>query len=418
MPTVLPPAAGRPVTVVGIGADGWAGLAEPVRALVGAARLVIGADRQLSLLPDGAGGERRPWPSPLLPAVAAWRDDLLSGGVVVLASGDPLLSGIGGTLVRELGAEQVHVVPAVSSVALARARMGWAAEPDDWLSLVGRDLDRLRRELAPGRRLVLLSADGGSPDRVAELLVDAGYGGSVLTVWEELGAAAETGRQGTAAEWTGQQAGPLNLLCLECRADPGVALPGRAPGLPDEAYRHDGQLTKRDLRASALSRLSPLPGDLLWDVGAGAGSVAVEWARSDPRCRAVAIEADPARAARIGDNARRLGVPGVRVVTGRAPEALAGLPVPDAVFVGGGATAPGLLETCWAAVRVGGRLVAHAVTLESEQLLVDRSRAWGGELTRIAVERAGPLGGLTGWQPARAVVQYSVRKPHPSGEPS
>ena len=401
-PTVLP--------VVGIGAEGWAGLGEPARELLLAATLVVGAARQLALLPAAVTAERRGWPRPLRPAVGRWRSDLLGGGAVVLASGDPLLSGVGATLIAELGAERVRVLPSVSSVSLARARMGWPARPGDWLSLVGRDLDRLRREIAPGRRLLLLSSDGATPSAVADLLCELGFGGSEMTVLAELGGPGESIRQSAASGWIGRDAPALNVVAVSCEASSAARILGRAPGLPDDAFEHDGQLTKRDLRACALSRLAPTPGELLWDVGAGAGSVAIEWARTDPDCRAIAVDQDPVRAARVAENARRLGVPGITVVTGPAPRVLSGLATPDAVFVGGAVSALAVLDTCWAALRPGGRLVAHAVTMESERELIDRYRRWGGELTRISVERAAPLGGFTGWQPARPIVQYAVTR--------
>ena len=202
----------------------------------------------------------------------------------------------------------------------------------------------------------------------------------------------------------------MNVICLELQAAPGAALLPGVPGLPDDAFEHDGQLTKRDLRTSALSRLAPVPGQLLWDVGAGAGSVAIEWARTDRRCRAVAIEQHPDRADRIDRNAQRLGVPGIRVVRGDAPAALADLPRPDAVFVGGGASTPGVLDSCWAALAPGGRLVVHAVTIETETSLVQRFQVSGGELVRLSVERAEPLGSFTGWTPARAITQWSITK--------
>lgn len=396
------------ITVVGVGADGWPGLPERVRTTIAAAPVVLGGRRHLDLLPDVPGQVREVWPSPLRAGLPALLDRHAGRPVVALASGDPLLSGVATTLIDLLGADAVDVVPAVSSVTLARARLGWAAEDTEVLTLVGRDEALLVRQLAPGRRLLVLSSDASTPDRVAGLLRAHGYAGTRMTVLGDLGSAHETRVEGTAGSWDATVSA-LHVLALELV---GPVVGSWAAGLPDTAYEHDGQLTKRDLRASALARLAPQPGQLLWDVGAGAGSVGIEWMRAHPTCRAVAVEADPARAARIARNAGALGVPGLVVVEGRAPDALVDLPVPDAVFVGGGATAPGLIDACLRALPAGGRLVVHGVTLETESVLGAAYAEHGGELTRIAVETAAPVGSFTGWTPARAVTQWAVTKEH------
>jgi precorrin-6B C5,15-methyltransferase / cobalt-precorrin-6B C5,C15-methyltransferase len=400
-----------PVTVAGIGADGWAGLAPRLRAVVSGAAVVLGGRRHLSMLPEIAGQRRVAWPSPLrarLPGLLASVRD--AGSVVALASGDPLVSGIGATLIEVLGAGAVRIEPAVSSVALARARMGWAAGGCAVVTLVGRDPHLVLRQLAPGRRVLVLSSDAGTPALVAALLDGAGYGGSVLTVLGDLGAAGESRLTVSARELLA--GGSLELPALHVLAVEldGPRLGGWAAGLPDELFENDGQLTRRDLRAAALARLAPVPGEHLWDVGAGAGSVGIEWMRAHPTCTATAVEASPERAARIGRNAARLGVPGLAVVAGRAPEALARLAPADAVFIGGGATVPGVVDACLAALRAGGRLVVHGVTLETEQLLARLYREHGGELARISVESAAPLGGFTGWTPARTVTQWAVTR--------
>lgn len=401
---------GPRVTVVGIGADGWAGLSEAARQLIRDARLVVGGHRQQTLLPDTEGQDRRRWPTPMLPSLPALLEEYRGRDILVLASGDPLVSGIGSTLIDRLGSENVQIVPAVSSVALARARMGWAAETVEVLTVVGRDPYTLLAQLTPGRRLIVLSSDEHTPGLVASLLVDAGYGPSSMTVLGALAGPDESRSSSTAAAWGDALSPRLNLICLELRARNGAMLLPGVPGLPDEAFDSDGQLTKRDVRAAALARLAPVPGQLLWDVGAGAGSIAIEWARTDRRCRAIALERDPERAARITGNAQKLGVPDVQVITARAPAGLAGLPTPDAVFIGGGAGDPGVFETCWAALAPAGRLVVHAVTLETEAVLIERYKNLGGELVRLSVERAGPLGSFTGWTPARAVTQWAVTK--------
>lgn len=416
------------ITVVGIGADGWPGLGPAARAAVAEAGRLFGGRRQLDLVPaDATTAERTTWPSPLRPALAALLSQSAAadtGPTVVLASGDPLVSGIATTIADVLGPDHdLRVLPAVSSVALARARMVWPAETTAVISLVGRDPSAVLRELTPGRRVLVLSADASTPAAVATMLVERGHGASRLTVLGELDGPGESRLDTTAAALQRDRPSlpALHVLAIEIDRGTGSAEPGPgivpppaswAPGLPDDAFEHDGQLTKRDLRAAALARLAPRPGELLWDVGAGAGSIGIEWSRAHPTCRAVALERDPERAARIARNARALGVPTLRVVTGAVPSVLdAALPgPPQAVFVGGAVSVPGVLDRCWSALPVGGRLVVHAVTLESERVVVDRYRQFGGELVRLSVEHAAPLGGFTGWAPARAVVQYAATK--------
>ena len=397
------------IIVVGMGADGWDGLSASARAWLEDAPVVLGGRRHLDLLPAIPHQRREPWPTPLREGLPQLLDSLgPATHVVALASGDPLVSGVATTLIDLLGPDHVTVVPAVSSVALARAAMRWPAESCSVVSLVGRDVSLLRRELAPGRRVLVLSADEHTPAMVADLLVDSRYGDSTLTVLGDLGGAAQSiASFDTARMLTTEQVGfsRLNVIAVECT---GPHRGGWTAGLPDDAFEHDGQLTKRDLRASALARLAPTPGEHLWDVGAGAGSVGIEWMRAHPTCTATAIESDPGRAERIGGNAARLGVPGLQVVQGLAPDALAGLHPPDAVFVGGGATRAGVIDACLAALPSGGRLVVHSVTLETEQLLASLLRQHGGELTRIAVETAAPIGSFTGWTPARAVTQWAL----------
>ena len=392
------------VTVVGLGADGWAGLPEPARARVRDAAVLVGGVRHLDLVPEVPGQTREPWPSPLRAGLVELMDRHAGAQLVLLASGDPFVSGIGSTLADLFGAGFTEVLPAVSSVSLARARMHWSAESTEVVSLVGRDPHAVLRHLAPAHRLLVLSSDEDTPADVAALLVDRGYGESRMTVLGDLGSADESCVEATAATWTAV-ASRLNVIALELR---GPVVGSWATGLRDEDFEHDGQLTKRDLRASALARLAPQPGQLLWDIGAGAGSVGIEWMRAHPTCTTVAVEADAERAARIGRNAASLGVPSLRVVHGHAPEAYEELPVPDAVFVGGGATVPGVVTGSLTRLAPGGRLVVHGVTVETETLLAALYAEHGGELTRIAVEHAAPIGAFTGWTPARTVTQWAV----------
>ncbi|AOW88424.1 MULTISPECIES: bifunctional cobalt-precorrin-7 (C(5))-methyltransferase/cobalt-precorrin-6B (C(15))-methyltransferase [Streptomyces] len=409
-PTAAVPTAA--VLVVGIGADGWEGLPDAARRALLDAEVVLGGPRQLDLLPPECAAERVPWPSPLRPAVPGLLAAHADRRIAVLASGDPMFHGIGRTLTEVLGPGAVRVLPHPSSVSHACARLGWPVEDVQVVTLVGRPTARLAAALHDGRRLLVLSADAGTPGEIAALLRDRGFGPSRMRVLEQLGGVKErTGEAGTADGWPEHPApDPLNIVAVECRRAPGTLRLGAVPGLPDEAFEHDGQLTKRHVRAATLGALAPAPGELLWDVGGGSGSIAAEWMRTHPSCRAVTVERDPVRAERIVRNADRLGVPGLRVVTGAAPGALTGLPRPDAVFVGGGLTAPGLLEACWDALPVGGRLVANTVTLESEALLADARRRHGGELVRLAVAHAVPVGGFTGWRQAMPVTQWAVEK--------
>jgi precorrin-6Y C5,15-methyltransferase (decarboxylating) len=394
------------ITVVGIGTDGWAGLSEPGREAIRTAELVVGSERQLALIPE-TGGERRRWPSPMAPML----DELeaINGrDVCVLASGDPMLHGVGATLARRLGPGGLAVVPHASALALACSRLGWPEAETELVSTVAWPVEVLAPALQPGRRIVVYVSGPGGAAEVARVAAERGYGPSRLVVLEELGGERERIAESTAAEWGERDAAALHCVALECRAEPGAPLWPRTPGLPDDAFESDGQLTKREVRASTLAALAPVPGQLLWDVGAGSGSIAIEWMRVDPACRAIAVEARPDRVERIRRNARRLGVPGLELVEGQAPAALAGLETPDAIFVGGGLTEPGLLDRCLKALRSGGRIVANAVTFEGERVLQFAHGEHGGRLVRLEIADAEPLGGLTGWRPRRPLVQWSA----------
>ncbi|WP_250038418.1 precorrin-6y C5,15-methyltransferase (decarboxylating) subunit CbiE [Paractinoplanes maris] len=394
------------VTVVGIGAGGWSSLAGTSRSALSSARVIMGSDRQLALLPASIEAQRVPLPSPLLPALGALLEQYAGAGLAVLASGDPMFHGIGATLVRLVGPDRVRVEPHPSSAALAAARLGWPLASTEVLSLVTADPATVRRALNPGRRVLVLARDASTPATVAALVTEAGYGSAVITVLEQLGGPAERIHSGEAASWDSPPGDPLAVIAIDCGTDgPATSL---VPGLPDPAYQTDGQLTKREVRAVTLSVLAPVPGELLWDVGAGSGSIGIEWMRSHPTCRAVAVEPTPARVAHIRANAAELGVPGLRIITGRAPEALADLPVPDAIFIGGGVTRDGVLDACLSALRPGGRLVANAVTVESEAVLAAAYAKLGGELIRLSVSRGSPVGGFTGWRAMMPVTIWSV----------
>jgi precorrin-6Y C5,15-methyltransferase (decarboxylating) len=402
----------RQVTVVGIGADGWDGLAATSQAAVRAAEVVVGGKRQLTYLPADVTAERVPLPSPLVPALSGLLEAHAGRGLCLLASGDPMFYGIGATLAREAPQVRLRVLPHPSSAALACAKLGWPAEDVEVLSAVGRPLAAVRALLAPGRRLLVLSAGADTPGELAALLVEAGYGPSRLAVLSRLGGPEQTVVTGTAAGWDSSPGryDPLNLVAVACGSAEGAAARSRVPGLPDEAYEHDGQLTKREVRAVTLARLGPLPGQLLWDVGGGAGSIGIEWMRADRSARAIAIEERADRAERIVGNAAALGVPDLQVVTGAAPDACKDLPAPDAVFVGGGAGDPGVLEACWDALKPGGRLVVNAVTLQTEALVMARQAELGGDLVKLAISRTAPVGGFTVWRPQAPVTQWTVTK--------
>jgi precorrin-6Y C5,15-methyltransferase (decarboxylating) len=412
------PARGHWLGIVGIGEDGLGGLGEAAQQAIARAEIVFGAARHLALLParlDGQQGvqRREPWPQPF--DLAFERVLALRGkAVCVLASGDPMWFGAGAKLAERLTPGEYLVLPAASSASLAVARLGWALQDVRVLRPVATDrrlgLARVRLHLADGVRLIVLSADHDTPSLLAALLRGEGYGASSMTVFERLGGPAERRSDATAADWPEVAVDPLNLVAVDCRAVPGLAPRPRRAALPDAAFVHDGQLTKRDVRAVTLSRLAPQPGGLLWDVGAGCGSIAIEWLRAEDGCRAIAVEPEADRRELIRRNAQALGVPDIEIVAGLAPEALAGLPPPDAVFIGGGLTAGGVAEHCWDALRPGGRLVANAVTLETETWLVALHQRIGGELARIQVADAAPLGRFKTFRPALPVTVLAATK--------
>ncbi|MDH6195152.1 precorrin-6Y C5,15-methyltransferase (decarboxylating) [Mycobacterium frederiksbergense] len=392
------------ITVVGIGADGMAGLSRASRDELASATVVYGAPRQLELLDDSVTRDRREWPSPMLPALPTLFDEAgAESDVHVVASGDPLLHGIGATLIRLFGVQRVRVLPHVSSVTLACARMGWTVPDTEVISLVTAAPHTAVRR---GGRAIVLSRDGQTPATLARLLSESGRGDSQLTVLQQLGGPGERRYDGTAAQWA--TTGPTDVDDLNVVAVAYLPDERRAQALPDEAFAHDGQLTKQSIRAVTLAALGPRPGELLWDIGSGSGSIAIEWSRSAPGCAAVAFERDEQRRDRIVGNVTAFGV---RVeVRGAAPEALDGAPEPAAIFIGGGVTQPGLLQACYDRLPSGGRLVANAVTVESEAFVAQWYSKEGGELRRYQHYQGGAVGGFTGWRPALPVTQWSVVK--------
>ncbi len=396
------------VVVVGIGADGWVGLRAVSQDAIRRADVVLGATRQLDLLPTDVAATRTPWPSPLLPSLPGLLDEHAGGRLVILASGDPMHYGIGSSVIAHLGAERVHVITHPSSVALACARLGWPVESVEVVTAVGRPLDLVRRALTPGRRVLVLVGTKSAAADLARLVVDEGYGPSPMTLLTHLDGPDAKTWSSTAAQWEVPAHDALAIVAIHALADPSSSPRSTAPGLPDDAYEHDGQLTKHHVRAVTMGSLGPRPGEVLWDVGAGSGSIAIEWMRHHPSSHAVAVEPDFERVHRIRRNSARLGVPTLDVRQGSAPEILSSLPAPDAVFVGGGVSREGVLQACVDALgdRRHTRLVANAVTLESEAVLSGWYATLGGTLTRLRVEEASPVGGFTGWRPAMPVTQW------------
>jgi precorrin-6B C5,15-methyltransferase / cobalt-precorrin-6B C5,C15-methyltransferase len=397
------------LSVVGIGEDGLAGLSPVARSLVDQATVIVGGDRHLALLPADDPREKLVWASPL----AANVEEIVQRrgqAVCVLASGDPLCYGVGVTLLRQIAIAEMTIVPAPSAFSLACARLGWSLTEVETLSLCGRAPGLIHAVLYPGARLLVLSESGKTPAIVADILTQKGFGNSQITVLERMGGPHERMVTDIAANWQEMDLADLNTIAIACASDSSAPGLSRLAGLPDAAYHHDGQLTKREVRAVTLAALAPLPGQLLWDVGAGCGSISIEWMRSHPRCRAIAIEQHPTRLGLIAENAIALGVPNLEIVSGQAPDALNNLPQPDAIFVGGGLTRPDLFATCWQALRPGGRFVANAVTVESEQVLLQWHSKLGGELSRIAIQRAEPIGKFLGWKAMAPVTQWRIVK--------
>jgi len=396
----------RWLSIVGIGEDGLAGLSPAARALVDAAEIVVGGERHLDMVPED-GRERIAWPSPLSELVSRLTD-YRGRDVAILATGDPMLFGIGTTLARSFDPAEMTIIPGLSAFSLAASRLAWPLERVEMVTLHGRPLQKLALHLYPGAKLLILSHDAETPAAVAAWLEERGFGESRMIALSHMGGEREARLEGMAESWKGEVA-DFNTLAVECTAGPEARWQPRTAGLPDEAFEHDGKMTKREFRALAIAKLEPHPGALLWDIGAGAGSVAIEFMRAAPHARAIALEPRPERRAMAGRNAEALGVPELDIRHGEAPAALAGLPAPDAVFVGGGVT-PQTLEAASAALKAGGRLVAHAVTLESEEVLLAASAAHGGELTRLAVSRAESIGAYRGWRSAMPVTQWAWRK--------
>ena len=399
----------RWLAVVGIGEDGLEGLTPAAQRLIAQAAFIVGGKRHLALA-GPLKAETMIWPSPIenaLDAIEAHR----GRPVCVLASGDPFFFGVGAMLMRRFTSDEMTSVPAPSAFALVASRLGWSQQDCVLLTLHGRPLEAIIPHLQPGARILALSWDDATPAKLAALLTQRRMGRSRLTICEAMGGLSERIRTTEAQDFVLDNFAALNTIALEVVSERGARVLARTAGLPDEWFEHDGQITKREIRAITLSLLAPRRGDLLWDVGSGSGSVAIEWMLADPANRAVAIEVRHDRAERIARNALSFGVPGLSVVTGEAPHVFADLTRPDAIFIGGGASAPGMIERALSALAPGGRLVVNAVTLETQAACVDWRARWGGELTQIAIAQAEPVGRYSGWRAAMPIVQWRFIKP-------
>lgn len=396
------------LSIVGVGEEGFAALSPAARTLLEQATLIVGGARHLALIGDTAA-KRLQWPSPLsdaIPQILVQRGE----PTVVLASGDPFFYGVGDLLSRHVTSEEIFCVPSPSAFSLAAARLKWSQQDCALISLHGRAFERIAPYLQPRARIIALSWDETTPARLAEYLDARGMGDSRLHVLEHLGGPNERVRETRAKDFRFNEVAALNTVAIEVQADSGARIIPLAPGLPDDWFENDGQLTKREIRAVTLSALAPRKGETLWDIGAGSGSISIEWMLRDPANRAVAIERDAERAARISRNALALGVPDLRIVTGAAPQALAGLTPPNAIFIGGGADGQ-MLQSAWGALPGGARIVVNAVTIETQALLSQNYAEKGGELIHLQISRARPVGRFHGLDPAMAVMQWRATKP-------
>ncbi len=392
--------------IVGIGEDGLDGLTPAARAVVEAAEVILGGERHHTLT-DGLEARRIAWPSPF-DALLDTLTGLRGQRVVVLATGDPLWFSVGARIGRAIPAGEITYHPQLSAFQLAAARMGWSMADLETLTVHGRPVEQMIAFIQPDARLLILTTGAETPAQIARFLTDRGFGDSRMTVMANMGATDETRFDDTARNWH-HEVPPFNTLAVECIAAPDAALLPRVPGLADELFQHDGTMTKREVRALTVAKLMPMRGALLWDIGTGCGSVAVEWMRAARYTRAIGIEPRADRRAMAAENALALGVPRLELIDGKVPEALDGLDAPDAVFIGGGLS-EATYAAAWSALKPLGRLVANAVTLDSEALLIDLHNRHGGELTKIAVSRAAPLGPHSGWRPMMPVTQWSMVK--------
>ncbi len=406
------------ITVIGIGEDGLSGLSPTALNMIDNAEVIVGGERHLQML--RAGGQ-------MLPPGEQARMDWSAGfsktldiieqkrgkQIVVLASGDPMYFGVGATMARRFGGNALNIIPAVGAVSLAASAMGWSLPDVAVTTIHGRPVQNIIYHLAPKAKIIALSNGAESPAEVARILSEHGFGQSKITVLENLGGKNENRIDGTADKWGAGECSPLNTLAIECIAAPGVQGLSHLAGLADDAYEHDGQISKREVRAITLAKLAPAADEMLWDIGSGSGSIAIEWMRAGKNLRATAFEKNDVRAKNINTNAFNLGITRLKVVEGSAPEVLAKASgAPDAIFIGGGlSTNSNIINVAWDALKPGGRLVANAVTIKSEAVLFNFADEVAGELSRINIERQEKIGGQVSFRSLKAVTQLVAYKP-------
>ena len=397
------------LTIIGMGEDGYDGLLARARLAIAEAEVIIGSDRLLAYLP-ASHAERHFWPQPFS-AVVDRITPFRGRKTVILATGDPLNYGVARKLMTFIPFTEMEIVPHLSAFSLAAARMGWSLPDCDTLSLHGRDTANIEAFIQPNVRLLVLTEDASTIPETARRLVSRGYGSSKMTVLENMGGALERQSSFTAETVPSTVFSPLNTLAIHCIASPGARMLSRLAGIPDDAFQHDGQLTKREVRAATLAALAPSSDKLLWDIGAGCGSVAIEWMRAARGCEAIAFEHDPERLKKIAFNADQLGTPRLKIIAGEVPATLTNQPAPDAVFIGGGLGTPGVFETAWQHLKPGGNMVANVVTIEGELHLYDLHEKHGGDLVRIEVSHLTHVGRLRALKPRMAVTQWRAHKP-------
>ncbi len=397
------------LTIVGMGEDGWEALSNRARLAIKSTEVIVGASRLLALLPK-TKAEIHQWPQPFS-AIVEQIKPLQGRNTVILATGDPMNFGVVRKLLEFIPLDEMTIIPQVSAFSLAASRMGWSLPDCDCFTIHGRPAANVETFIQPNARLLILTEDGTSVAEVCRRLIARGFGESTVTVLENMGGANERITSFVANANPNLDWSPLNVLSVHCVAGAQAKIFARVAGLPDEAFVHDGQLTKREVRAATLAALAPAPDQLLWDIGAGCGSVSIEWMRLARGCEAIAIEHNDDRLKMIATNADQLGTPRLKVISGKAPEVLIGLPAPDAVFIGGGVGNEGVFDTAWENLKSGGRMVCNVVTIEGEMHLYDLQEKHGGELVRMDVSTLTRVGPYRALKPRMSVVQWRVMKP-------